>query len=74
MRAPWKSVVGLKNLLEDIGFSYIEINSVYDENCINAVKEIQKKYGITVDGIVGTRTKIALYNESRSFKGPHINN
>ncbi|MBT3310470.1 MAG: AAA family ATPase [Desulfobacterales bacterium] len=74
VRAPWKSVVGLKNLLEDIGFSYIEINSVYDENCINAVKEIQKKYGITVDGIVGTRTKIALYNESRSFKGPHINN
>jgi len=74
VRAPWKSVVGLKNLLEDIGFSYIEINSVYDEKSINAVKEIQKKYGIAVDGIVGTRTKIALYNESRSFKGPHINN
>jgi peptidoglycan hydrolase-like protein with peptidoglycan-binding domain len=64
----------MKKLLEEIGFKSIEINSFYDEKTINAVKEIQKKYKMAVDGRVGTRTKIALYNESRLFNGPHINN
>ncbi len=56
----------------DIGFNNIEINPFYDESTQHAVKEIQKKHGIQVDGVVGSTTKIVLYNEKNDFKIPHI--
>ncbi|MGD2028955.1 MAG: AAA family ATPase [Desulfobacterales bacterium] len=66
------SIITLKLLLRDIGFNSIEITPFYDENTRQAVKNVQKKYGIHVDGVVGSTTKIALYNEKK-FKGiPYI--
>jgi len=66
------SIITLKMLLRDIGFNTVEINPFYDENTRQAVKYVQGKYGIHVDGVVGSTTKIALYNE-KNFKGiPHI--
>jgi len=59
-------------LLRDIGFNTVEINPFYDENTRQAVKYVQGKYGIHMDGVVGSTTKIALYNE-KNFEGiPHI--
>jgi general secretion pathway protein A len=70
--SPKVSIITLKLLLRDIGFNSVEINPFYDENTRQAVKNVQKKYGIHVDGVVGSTTKIALYNEKK-FKGiPHI--
>jgi hypothetical protein len=70
--SPKDSIITLKMLLRDIGFNTVEINPFYDENTRLAVKNIQGKYGIHVDGVVGSTTKIALYNEKK-FKGiPHI--
>jgi len=70
--SPKVSIITLKRLLRDIGFNSVEINPFYDENTRQAVKNVQKKYGIHVDGVVGSTTKIALYNEKK-FKGiPHI--
>jgi len=68
------TIITLKILMHDIGFNNIEINPFYDESTQHAVKEIQKKHGIQVDGIVGSTTKIVLYNEKNDFKIPHIMN
>jgi hypothetical protein len=69
---PRDSIITLKMLLRDIGFNTVELSPFYDENTRQAVKDIQGKYGIHTDGVVGSTTKIALYNEKK-FKGiPHI--
>lgn len=68
------TIITLKILMHDIGFNNIEINPFYDESTQHAVKEIQKKHGIQVDGVVGSTTKIVLYNEKNDFKIPHIIN
>jgi general secretion pathway protein A len=68
------TIITLKILMHDIGFNNIEINPFYDESTKHAVKEIQKKHGIQVDGVVGSTTKIVLYNEKNDFKIPHIMN
>jgi general secretion pathway protein A len=70
--SPKDSIITLKRLLRDIGFNTVEISPFYDENTQKAVKKVQGKYRIHMDGIVGSTTKIALYNEKK-FKGiPHI--
>lgn len=71
---PKDSITTLKVLLRDIGFKEVEINPFYDDKTRQAVKEIQKKYGLYIDGTVGSTTKIALYNEKKVFKRPHIVN
>ena len=71
---PKDSITTLKMLLRDIGFKEVEINSFYDDKTRQAVKEIQKKYGLHIDGTVGSTTKIALYNEKKVLKQPHIVN
>ena len=68
------TITMLKMLMYDIGFRDLAINSFYDESTQFAVKEIQAKHGIQVDGIVGSTTKIVLYNEKNTFKIPHIMN
>jgi general secretion pathway protein A len=70
--SPKDSIITLKMLLRNIGFNTVEISPLYDENTRQAVKYVQGKYGIHMDGVVGSTTKIALYNEKK-FKGiPHI--
>jgi len=72
--SPKDSITTLKMLLRDIGFKEVEINPFYDDKTRQAVKEIQQKYGLHIDGTVGSTTKIALYNEKKVFKQPHIVN
>ena len=70
--APRDSVVTLKMMLTDMGFSDIAVNPDYDAATRAAVKNIQAKNGILPDGVVGPFTKIILYNEHGSFEIPHI--
>ncbi|MFC1811476.1 AAA family ATPase [Thermodesulfobacteriota bacterium] len=70
--APGDTIITLKMLLRDIGYNEIEISPVFDEDTQQAIKNIQKKHGIGVDGIVGSSTKIVLYNEKKSLEIPHI--
>ena len=72
--SPKDSITTLKMLLRDIGFKEVEINPFYDDKTRQVVKKIQKKYGLHIDGTVGSTTKIALYNEKKAFKRPHIVN
>jgi general secretion pathway protein A len=68
----YDSVVKLKSLLREIGFSDIDTTPYYDEQTRLAIIDVQKKYGINVDGVVGSSTKIVLYNEEKTFPAPHI--
>jgi len=66
------SVVTLKLLLQDLGFKDVAINDKYDRLAQDAVKSIQAKYGIPVDGYVGPLTKIILYKEKNSLEMPYL--
>lgn len=68
--APRESIITLKMLLQDIGFADIEITPYYDEKTREAVKTVQEKHGIRVDGIVGPITKMILYKEKKTLKLP----
>jgi hypothetical protein len=70
--SPKHSIITLKRLLRDIGFNTVEISPFYDKNTRKAVKMVQGKYRINMDGIVGSTTKIALYNEKKFKDIPHI--
>ncbi len=70
--SPNESIITLKMLLRDIGFKDVEISPSYDNKTQEAVKKIQRKYGLHVDGAVGSTTKIALYNEKYFSELPHI--
>ena len=66
------SVLSLKKLLRNIGFKKVELTPLFDDQTREAVMKIQRKYGLRVDGAVGSTTKIALYNEIKSLKRPYI--
>ncbi len=70
--SPKESIIALKMHLRDIGFKNIEINTNYDLFTQLAIKAIQAKHGIPVDGIVGPLTKIVLYNEKKLLAIPHL--
>ncbi|MBL0715627.1 MAG: AAA family ATPase [Desulfosarcina sp.] len=70
--APRASVVVLKQLLWELGHSHLTINDRYDDLTRNAVREIQAKHGLVVDGMVGDLTKIVLYNEKQGLPIPHL--
>ena len=70
--SPNESIITLKMFLRDIGFKDVEISPSYDDNTRQAVKKIQRKYGLHIDGAVGSTTKIALYNEKYFSQLPHI--
>jgi hypothetical protein len=66
------AVLTLKLFMQDIGYKDIEITAIYDERTMKVVKQIQRKFGIRTDGIVGPMTKIALYNEKVSLNIPRL--
>ncbi len=70
--APDESVIILKMLLRSIGYSELEVNSVFDEETEMIIREIQEKNGIDVDGSVGSLTKMIIYNQSHKSAIPHI--
>ena len=66
------SIITLKILLKGLGYEDVTISPEYDVLTQEAIKQIQAKHQITVDGIVGTQTKIILYNDYGSLIIPHI--
>jgi general secretion pathway protein A len=70
--APKESIFTLKLLLRDTGFDELKLDYDYDDAVRKAVEKIQQTNGIVVDGIVGARTKIIIYNGKKDLKIPHI--
>ena len=70
---PDESLITLKLLLRDIGYREIELVPDYDTATRQAVMDVQEKHDLPVDGVVGSMTKIALYNEKREIGIPFLN-
>jgi len=66
------SIMTLKLILKEIGFDDIDIDRVYDKETEDAIKALQQKHQILVDGIVGDLTKIVLYNDIKYLNIPHL--
>ena len=71
-RLPRDAIGALKNQLNEIGYTQIDTGPSYDERTEEAVRQIQRKYGLEPDGIVGALTKIVLFNENQRLDIPHI--
>ncbi|MFC1845433.1 peptidoglycan-binding protein [Thermodesulfobacteriota bacterium] len=71
-RSTENHIKSLKKLLLQLGYNHIFLTENYDTETKETIKDIQKKYGLHVDGLVGPFTKIALYNESREFIKPSL--
>ena len=71
-RSNGKDVRNLKQFLQELGYNDIALTDKYDNDTIQVIKDIQAKYGLHVDGLVGPLTKIALYNEGSEFTKPSL--
>ncbi|UCF93782.1 MAG: AAA family ATPase [Desulfobacterales bacterium] len=71
-QSDYDSILTLKLLLQEIGFPDLELTADYDFKSQQAVKRIQAKYNIPIDGVVGPLTKIILYRENAQFKLPRL--
>lgn len=74
LHAAGDSVITLKMHLRELGFKDLDINAAYDDSTRSAVRAVQARHGIPVDGYVGPLTKIVLYNEKTGLKIPHLDN
>jgi general secretion pathway protein A len=70
--APADSVLALKMLLRDLGHSGIPLTKDYDHTTQKTVEQVQAKYGVPIDGVVGNLTKIILYREGKAFDIPRL--
>ena len=66
------SILILKALLNEIVDNTLNMDPVYDEKTRQAIINIQRENGLLDDGVVGSLTKIALYNARGGFPIPHI--
>lgn len=69
---PGESLITLKLMLRDIGYKEIDATPMYGTATRTAVRDVQLRNGLSVDGIVGSMTKIALYNEKEGLGIPHL--
>ncbi|RJP94577.1 MAG: hypothetical protein C4518_03025 [Desulfobacteraceae bacterium] len=70
--APEESIIALKLQLQNAGYNHIKVNGIFDKETQMTIKDIQARWGIPVDGVVGALTQIVLYNETRALEIPHL--
>lgn len=66
------AVLTLKMFMHDLGHKELDITPTYDDKTAKAIKQVQRRHGIPVDGVVGPLTKIALYNEKAALNIPRL--
>lgn len=66
------SILALKMVLRDLGHTGIPLNTDYDGATQKAIEQIQAKYGMPIDGVVGNLTKMIIYREGKSFDIPRL--
>jgi general secretion pathway protein A len=71
--SPEDSIISLKLRLTEIGFPIADMSPVYDGPVKKAIKQIQRKYGLVEDGLMGPFTKIVLFNEKKENTVPYLN-
>jgi general secretion pathway protein A len=67
-----RAVLILKNLLRKIGYDQIPKSPDFDAATQAAVLDFQARHKLTVDGLVGTLTKIKLLHEAETITVPAL--
>ena len=60
-----EDVYELQGRLKHLGFYHGKIDSVFGSKTQGAVKWFQSEFGMKVDGVVGPKVKLKLYNATR---------
>ena len=63
-----QDVYELQGRLKYLGFYHGKVDSVFGSKTRNAVKWFQSEFGMKVDGIVGPKVKLRLYNATKDWK------
>ncbi|GAE04848.1 spore cortex-lytic enzyme, lytic transglycosylase SleB [Paenibacillus sp. JCM 10914] len=63
-----EDVYELQGRLKYLGFYHGKIDSVFGSKTQGAVKWFQSEFGMKVDGVVGPKVKLRLYNATKDFK------
>lgn len=67
-----EDLANLKDLLQEIGFQDLGGPLTFNDRMQEAVQQLQARHGLQVDGLVGPRTKIMLYNELDHLQIPRL--
>jgi general secretion pathway protein A len=67
-----ENVRRLQFMLGLAGCADIPTNGRYDASSINCVKNFQREHGLVVDGLVGPRTLILLYQAAGAYNMPRM--
>ncbi|MBU1196839.1 MAG: AAA family ATPase [Proteobacteria bacterium] len=70
--SPRFSVMSIKLVLRQLGYTDIEPGPFYGEAVKKAVRQIQNTYGLDEDGLVGPMTKLALIREQNDPSTPFL--
>jgi general secretion pathway protein A len=70
--APPQTVLLLKMYLKELGFPEIDPAPVYDARTRSIISRLQARHGLSDDGLVGSQTKIVLYNDNKSLELPFL--
>jgi general secretion pathway protein A len=71
--APPQTVLLLKMYLKELGFPEIDPAPAYDAHTRSIISRLQARHGLSDDGLVGSQTKIVLYNDNKSLGLPFLN-
>lgn len=66
-------IMNVKMILRQLGYESITLDHEYGPAVETAVKQIQSRYGLNQDGLVGPATKMALYREKNFGFIPLLN-
>ena len=67
-----ENVRRLQYLLGLSGCAGVSTNGSFDPSSIRCVKDFQRQHGLVVDGLVGPKTLIFLYQEAGAYKMPRL--
>ncbi|MBI4832556.1 MAG: peptidoglycan-binding protein [Candidatus Lindowbacteria bacterium] len=66
-------VVWLQSSLQALGFYTGPLNGAFDEATELAVRQFQQRNNLLLDGIVGPKTKLAIYGNLDVYSMPRLN-
>lgn len=66
--ATGKDVVELQGRLRFLGFYKSSVDGDYGYNTLKAVKWFQSEFGLKADGVVGSKTKLKLWEASKNWR------
>lgn len=68
VRFSGKDVTELQGRLKFLGFYYGNVDGIFGSKTMDSVKWFQSEFGITVDGIVGPKTRDKLVKATKNWK------